>query len=64
MCSFLPSSSLFLPRGIQSVVQYGSKYRVVRVLTLDHTLRSLLVDESLPLSHIIRNVCAKIGRHL
>jgi talin len=44
-----------------SVVQYGSKYRVVRVLTLDHTLRSLLVDESLPLSHITRNVCAKIG---
>lgn len=49
---------------LQSVLQYGSKLRMIRVLTLDQTLRTLLVDESLPLADITRNVCAKIGKEV
>ena len=43
------------------MLHYKSKIRMLRVKTLDDSMRTLLVDESQTVTEVIKAVCAKIG---
>ena len=43
------------------VLHYRSKLRMLRVRTLDGSMRTLLIDENQTATEIIKIVCAKIG---
>ena len=43
---------------------YTSKYRPLRIKTLDGSVKTLLVDESQTIAEITKVVCDKIGQFL
>lgn len=45
-------------------LHYKSKIRMLRVRTLDDSVRTLLIDESQTVAEIIKAVCAKIGIYI
>ena len=54
--------TLTLTHGTQHLLQYRRKLRPLRVQTLDEAVRTVLVDDSQPVSEITRVVCARIGQ--
>ena len=43
------------------ILQYKSKFRLLRVKTLDDSIRTLQIDESQTVTELVKEVCAKIG---
>ena len=43
------------------MLQYKSKFRLLRVKTLDDSIKTLQVDESQPVTEIVKAACTKIG---
>ena len=43
------------------ILQYKSKFRLLRVKTLDESVKTLQVDESQTVAELVKAVCAKIG---
>ena len=43
------------------MLQYKSKFRLLRVKTLDESVKTLQVDESQTVTELVKAVCAKIG---
>ena len=45
------------------MLQYKSKFRLLRVKKLDDSIKTLQVDESQTVTEIVKAVCAKIGTY-
>ena len=44
------------------MLQYKSKFRLLRVKTLDESVKTLQVDESQTVAELVKAVCTKIGK--
>lgn len=45
----------------QSLLEFRKKHRVLKVRTLDGSVKAILIDESQPVSLIVSAVCQRIG---
>ena len=43
------------------MLQYKSKFRLLRVKTLDDSVKTLQIDESQTVTELVKAVCARIG---
>jgi talin len=43
------------------MLQYKNKFRLLRVKTLDDSVKTLQIDESQTVTELVKEVCAKIG---
>lgn len=43
------------------MLQYKTKFRLLRVKTLDDSIRTLQIDESQTVTELVKAACAKIG---
>ena len=43
------------------ILELRKKHRVLKVMLMDKSLKSVLIDESLPASKIVAAICQKIG---
>ena len=45
------------------MLQYKSKLRLLRVKTLDDSVKTLQIDDSQTVTEVVKAVCAKFGMH-
>jgi hypothetical protein len=43
------------------VVEFRKKFRVLKVKTLDESVKNMLIDESLPVKELVEVICERIG---
>lgn len=43
------------------VIEFKKKHRILKVKTLDGSIKSILVDESMPIKTIVEAICLRIG---
>lgn len=46
---------------LQDLLEYKSKLRRLRIKTMDESVKTMFVDDSLPVSQLMVTICSKMG---
>ena len=48
---------------LQDLLEYKKKQRVLRVKTMDDSVKTMYVDDSLPVAQLMVTICSKMGKY-